>query len=93
MERTIILLDGNVICKEDLPQYIRENLFENRKTKFFKAVDDEGDLMTWEEYERLIIEKALLKHGSYNSAGKALGLTHKTVAAKARKYNITKDVG
>lgn len=93
MERTIILLDGNVICKEDLPQYIRENLFENRKTKFFKTVDDEGDLMTWEEYERLIIEKALLKHGSYNSAGKALGLTHKTVAAKARKYNITKDVG
>ena len=30
----------------------------------------------------------LKKYGSYNAAGKALGLTHKTVAAKARKYHI-----
>lgn len=44
--------------------------------------------MPWEYYEREIIRKALKKYGSYNAAGKALGLTHKTVAAKARKYHI-----
>ncbi|MCK8816714.1 hypothetical protein MWH28_04930 [Natroniella sulfidigena] len=31
---------------------------------------------------------ALEKHHSFNAAGKALGITHKTVAAKARKYGL-----
>ncbi len=44
--------------------------------------------MPWEYYEREIIKKALKKYKSFNRAAKALGLTHKTVAAKARKYHL-----
>ncbi|MBM7866240.1 sigma 54-interacting transcriptional regulator [Heliomicrobium gestii] len=50
-------------------------------------------LLTWEEYEQQIITLALRRHGSYNAAAKALGLTHKTVAAKARKFGIEKSGG
>ncbi len=39
-------------------------------------------------YEKEIIRRALETYGSFNAAGKALGLTHKTVAAKARKYHL-----
>ena len=45
-------------------------------------------VLPWEEYEKQIIAHALKKCGSFNAAGKMLGLTHKTVAAKARKYGL-----
>lgn len=50
---------------------------------------ENGDIGDFEMYEREIIRLALARHGSFNAAGKALGLTHKTVAAKARKYGIS----
>lgn len=50
--------------------------------------DETEEIMPWEFYEREIIRRALKKYGSFNAAGKALGLTHKTVAAKARKYHL-----
>ena len=46
------------------------------------------EIYPWEYYEREIIRRALKQYGSFNAAGKALGLTHKTVAAKARKYQL-----
>ena len=55
------------------------------KTSAEEIVTGNDEIMPWEYYEREIIRKALKKYGSYNAAGKALGLTHKTVAAKARK--------
>ncbi len=58
------------------------------KTSAEEIVTGNDEAMPWEYYEREIIRKALKKYGSYNAAGKALGLTHKTVAAKARKYHI-----
>lgn len=58
------------------------------KTSAEEIVTENDEIMPWEYYEREIIRKALKKYGSYNAAGKALGLTHKTVAAKARKYHI-----
>ena len=39
-------------------------------------------------YEKQIIRAALEKYDSYTAAGKALGINHKTVAAKAQKYGI-----
>lgn len=51
-------------------------------------IPEDEEIMPWEFYEREIIRKALKKYGSFNAAGKALGLTHKTVAAKARKYHL-----
>ena len=58
------------------------------KTSAEEIVTGNDEIMPWEYYEREIIRKALKKYGSYNAAGKTLGLTHKTVAAKARKYHI-----
>lgn len=52
------------------------------------SLPGEGEIQTWEYYEKEIIRRALEKYGSFNAAGKALGLTHKTVAAKARKYHL-----
>ena len=58
------------------------------KTSAEEIVTGNDEIMPWEYYEREIIRKALKKYGSYNADGKALGLNHNTVAAKARKYHI-----
>lgn len=84
MERCIIMTDKDFIDMDDLPMYIVGYKPENSTLINF----DGGDLATMEEYEEEIIRLALKKYGSFNKAGKALGLTHKTVAAKARKYGI-----
>lgn len=54
----------------------------------FSSIWTEDQIYPWECYEKEIIQRALKTYGSYNAAGKALGLTHKTVAAKARKYQL-----
>jgi transcriptional regulator of aromatic amino acid metabolism len=38
--------------------------------------------------ERTLIEKAIIKHGSFRKAGLALGLDHKTIANKVKKYQL-----
>ena len=40
------------------------------------------------DYEKQIIANALKQCGSFNAAAKMLKITHKTVAAKARKYGL-----
>lgn len=87
MERTITLLEGEYIELNDLPIYIRESFIDNSDNLTDFINESEG-ILTWEEYERIIIKKALNKYKSFNATGKALGLTHKTVAAKARKYGL-----
>ena len=97
-ERIYALVDGNVITLNDLPPYIRfGNVDKKTNTEneidynsIAREIEFSKNLLTMEEYEKIIIEKALKMYGSYNSAGKALGLTHKTVAAKARKFGIDK---
>ncbi|VDN46784.1 Fis family transcriptional regulator [Petrocella atlantisensis] len=88
MERTIILLDGDVIRLGHIPSYVVGNHQENMNKSVESLITEMDHELTYEEYEKIIIKKALKKHGSYNKAGKALGLTHNTVAAKARKFNI-----
>jgi transcriptional regulator with PAS, ATPase and Fis domain len=88
MERTIILLDGDVIRLGHIPSYVVGNHQENLKKSVESLITEMDHELTFEEYEKIIIKKALKKHGSYNKAGKALGLTHNTVAAKARKFDI-----
>ncbi|MBM7834355.1 HPr family phosphocarrier protein [Clostridium sardiniense] len=104
LERVITLTDKNYIDYEDLPLYLKSTKESQRKDDKFKDVSsiskdyieelilENDDVMPMKEYEKLIIEKALRKYGSFNAAGKALGLTHKTVAAKARQYGIEKRV-
>ncbi|MDT8903061.1 sigma 54-interacting transcriptional regulator [Anaeroselena agilis] len=88
MERMITLAEGPYIGIDDLPIYLRQELYA--------AVEEPGafvssdTVLPWEAYERIIIENSLRKYGTFNRAAKALGLTHKTVATKARKYGLEK---
>ncbi|MTV49979.1 PAS domain S-box protein [Heliobacillus mobilis] len=107
IERVVTLTDHGQIGLSDLPVYLREagkssmpsllgepSVVSKRESEPIKNVVDDSlpALLTWEEYEKEIIALALKKHGSFNAAGKALGLTHKTIAAKARKYGIEKTI-
>ncbi len=83
IERVITLTDSDFIEIEHLPSYITGEAVVKQMKSF--AVDA---VLPWEEYEKQIIGNALKKCGSFNAAGKMLKLTHKTVAAKARKYGL-----
>ncbi|SHH63681.1 sigma 54-interacting transcriptional regulator [Clostridium grantii] len=87
IERAINMCDGNEITIEDMPMYI-SNL-KNTKAKLINIINDE--VMPFEEYEKEIIEIAMKKYGSFNKAGKALGLTHRTISLKCKKYGLEKD--
>ncbi|WP_209701717.1 HPr family phosphocarrier protein [Clostridium algifaecis] len=105
-ERLYALVDGEYITIDDMPPYIcgtklnnkckiedRKNVCSEEKIdSISRRILDEDDVLAMKDYEKLIIEKALKKYGSYNAAGKALGLTHKTIASKARKYNLEKKI-
>lgn len=90
VERLIVLCDSEVIGLRDLPPEISMlyDINQNSDCKNLINVDESGKIATLEEYEREIIKYALKRFGSFNAAGKALGITHKTVATKARRYNI-----
>lgn len=102
IERIITLMEEDEYIKvEDLPFYIREvntntkykdDLIEQKIETTKNIIDsiEQEEILPFSEYEKIIIEKALKKYKSYNAAGKALGITHKTVAAKAKKYGIEK---
>ncbi|HOM42065.1 MAG: sigma 54-interacting transcriptional regulator [Clostridia bacterium] len=91
VERVIALTDGNEIDMNSLPSKISSLYRVNQHTYSAPALinmNNSGNIATLEEYEKEIIKEALARFGSYNAAGKALGITHKTVALKARRYNI-----
>jgi PAS domain S-box-containing protein len=88
LERTLLLLEGDVVTLKDLPSYVIEHM-PAAELQNAEIIDVEsGDVETWETYEKRIIEHALIKYGSCNAAGKALGINHKTVSAKAKKYHL-----
>lgn len=91
VERIIALSDNDEIEIGNLPSHISSLYHINENTNCGRALinmNNSGDIATLEEYEKEIIRRALQKYGSFNAAGKALGVTHKTVALKARRYNI-----
>lgn len=91
VERLVALNENQVIDLDDLPSYMRqERPMKHEKAHVTSIIEDE--ILPLKEYEKIIIEKALKRYGSYNAAGKVLGLTHKTVAAKARQYGIEKKI-
>ncbi|RKD32553.1 sigma-54 interaction domain-containing protein [Thermohalobacter berrensis] len=92
IERLIVLSEKDVVEVTDLPTQIT-NIYEIvcEKEKGYTGLvnfKSNGELAKFEEYEKEIIKLALKKYKSFNAAGKALGITHRTVANKARKYNI-----
>ncbi|WP_312524298.1 sigma 54-interacting transcriptional regulator [Anaerospora sp.] len=88
VERMLTLSDGPYIELDSLPGYLREIPQSAASGSCMK----EDSILPWEDYEKEIIEKALVRYGSFNRAAKVLGLTHKTVAAKARKYGLMKNL-
>lgn len=91
MERILIFVDDGYIDVNDLPRNISKYYTMQKTTQPTTGLVNLSafnDVASFDSYEREIIELALKKHGSFNAAGKALGLTHKTVAAKARKYGL-----
>jgi phosphotransferase system HPr (HPr) family protein len=86
VERAINVTDDNIIDVDDLPTYITG--LSTKDKQYLVNLDADGEVAPFEEYERIIIKLALKKYKSFNAAGKVLGLTHKTVAAKARKYGL-----
>ena len=85
IERVITLMDSDTITVAALPSYIKGEAADRE----VKQLGTEGAVLPWEEYEKRIIAKALQQCGSFNAAAKALKITHKTVAAKARKYGLS----
>ncbi|MBR1695802.1 MAG: sigma 54-interacting transcriptional regulator [Selenomonas sp.] len=84
IERVITLMDSDTITVAALPSYIKGEAAD----KEVQRLETEGAVLPWEEYEKRIIAKALKQCGSFNAAAKELKITHKTVAAKARKYGL-----
>ena len=87
LERSMILSDGKQLTVENLPSNLT-NLYHSIDVKSDSTLINltaQGELAPLEAYEREIYRMAIEKYGSYNSAGKMLGVTHKTVAAKYRK--------
>lgn len=96
MERLITLAEGDTLYLKDLPNYIAEpsSVSEMREegpslSEFLAQLAP----MTMEEYEREIYKQIIQRYPSFNQAAKVLGVTHKTVAAKVRKYGLENLLG
>ncbi|MEG0509241.1 MAG: sigma 54-interacting transcriptional regulator [Eubacterium sp.] len=88
IERGVTLTGDEWIGPEDLPPYININGENEPKQINFNAKN--GDkIPTYEEMERQLITIALAKYKTFRKAGEALGLDHKTVSAKAKKFGLT----
>ena len=84
IERAINLCEGSIITARDLPLQFRDN--NSNIDSLINTIN--GEVMPFEDYEKEIIRAAMKKYGSFNKAGKALGLTHRTVSLKCKKYGI-----
>ncbi|HKL41367.1 MAG TPA: sigma 54-interacting transcriptional regulator [Clostridia bacterium] len=90
VERMIILSCDDTIEFSDLAPIITNIYYEQsqKRANNFLHSTLEGKLESFDVYEKEIYRKAYEIYGSFNAAGKALGVTHKTVASKLRKYEI-----
>ncbi|MGL5616177.1 MAG: sigma 54-interacting transcriptional regulator [Sarcina sp.] len=87
------ILDSNEIIKKEQVELKEKNIIVEEKEIIKDEISEEinsSEIKLMKDYEKMIIEKALKKYGSYNKAAKALGLTHRTVAQKAKNYGIEK---
>lgn len=76
--------EGTELCEDALPSYIRSKI-NIQPQELIHLIQD--DVVTLEAYEKQIIQKALEKHKTFNRAAKALGITHRAVALKARSIS------
>lgn len=83
IERAMNFCDEKYISSFYLPSYFKKSLPNDNKLNL-----DKDNILPFEEYEKQIIKMAMEKYKTYNKAGKALGLTHRTISLKCKKYNI-----
>jgi DNA-binding NtrC family response regulator len=80
---------GDRITLGDLPAEISGVQPEAARARAESVLDAMTDLPTFEESERLLIERALdATHGNKVRAAKMLGISRKQLYAKIRKYAI-----
>lgn len=84
IERAINMCEGSTITSKDLPFFIT-NIKPNNDGLINLR---NGELLPLEEYEKELVALAMKKYKSYNKAGKALGVTHRTISLKCKKYGI-----
>ncbi|NMM62181.1 sigma 54-interacting transcriptional regulator [Clostridium sp. P21] len=84
IERAINMCEGEHITEKDLPFYIKNSKLEDGSLINLRN----GELQPLEAYEKELITIAMKTYKSYNKAGKALGITHRTVSLKCKKYGI-----
>ena len=87
IEGGMTLSNTEWITLDDLPSYLCDESGVAKPDKSHQLWDGDN-LPTFAEMERQLIGQALKKHGSFRQAGLALGLDHKTISAKARKYQL-----
>jgi len=90
VERLIVLSEDNYIDFFDLPSSITNYYGEikSKKVDYLINYNVGNDIESFDVYEKEIYKIAYEKYGSFNKAAKVLGVTHKTVASKLRKYNL-----
>ncbi|MBI4857096.1 MAG: sigma 54-interacting transcriptional regulator [Acetobacterium woodii] len=87
IEGGMTLSNTEWITLDDLPSYLWDEIDNLRTIENTFSLDGDN-LPTFEEMERALIEKAIIRHGSFRKAGQALGLDHKTIANKVKKYQL-----
>ncbi|MEA1973928.1 MAG: hypothetical protein U9N10_00065 [Bacillota bacterium] len=83
-------MEENYIDYYDLPSTITNyyNEINHKKADYLINYNKNGDIETFDIYEKEIYKLAYERYGTFNATGKALGVTHKTVASKLRKYKL-----
>lgn len=92
IKRMHLLSNNKTIEINDIPKFILNS--KELKDDFeinSPIIISENKIYPLKFYEKIIIKKALKIHKSFNKTGKVLGISHKTVARKARKYGIVDD--
>lgn len=87
IERAINMCDSDTISSKDLPIYISNIEPETDSI----TIDENNPILKLEDYEKKVLELAMKKYKSFNKVGKVLGITHRTVSLKCKKYNIKSD--
>ncbi len=83
--RVITLSDEDQIEIDVFPNFIK-SVFNTQNANLINLKN--GDMASMEEYDKEIVKLALEKHKTFNKAAKALGITHRTVSLKAKKYDL-----
>jgi transcriptional regulator with PAS, ATPase and Fis domain len=82
--RCLMVAEDEIVMPGDLPEHMLHRA--NAPSSLINL--DGEDVAPLEAYDREIFKRALEQHGTFNRAAQALGVTHRTVSLKAKKYGL-----